>query len=425
MHRLEPYFSDIRQATMFDIQNVADYFWQHSEEFWDLQTMTLAPVFDYFATRYTLPERVYSDDYGWTELPVESRGAECLTVFRVTETLPPARRRDELLLSDGSARTDAPGQAGGISENTGRNLARGYCLANTRGDSGLPRIFPAMRGVMSDDINRGKREGPVAHRLGVLQTGQVSQHSATIITHESELTIMQRDEKFRYIKLNSLASEQQNFVRQLVTDIGQADKVDEHGSPIKDEWRFGVGGSSKTWIATNWDLYAIGQDCHNHAPLAIVQVRETEKPFKRAAWLNIRKSYFLSGYNENGRAFAHSVNPQVIHYAINRNRDPILAVQNWIFQGDYTTMQRQGDIAAQPVKRAHHTALPIEQEYITIQDSHRLIAKRITQNGHVYALDGYLEHIPETHPPLELPGWWKLLVGRRAHAYSFARPTWD
>ena len=162
---------------------------------------------------------------------------------------------------------------------------------------------------------------------------------------------MKRDERFKHIILNSLAGEQQAFVRQLVADIQDADKIDHHGSPIRDEssWRFGLGDSDSGWIATNWDVYAIGEDCHNHETLAIIQVREAEKPFKRAAWLNVRKSYFLAGYNEYERVFAHPVNPQVIHYAIKRNRDAILAVQNWIFLGAYSRMLRQGDMAAAPL----------------------------------------------------------------------------
>jgi hypothetical protein len=107
MDRLLRWVRDIRRAKFFDIQNVSDYFWEHTEEFWDLKQMTLAPPFDFFATRYTLPTRVYSKEHGWTDFPKGSWGSECLTVFRVIDHVPVSSYR-QIHLSETDAQTGQP-----------------------------------------------------------------------------------------------------------------------------------------------------------------------------------------------------------------------------------------------------------------------------------------------------------------------------
>lgn len=84
MDRLRRFVADIDQATHFDIQNVADYFFTYQdEEAWDMERdFTIAPPFDFFATHYQMP-----DSFG----PYFS-GVENLAVFRVVNGPPPPPR---------------------------------------------------------------------------------------------------------------------------------------------------------------------------------------------------------------------------------------------------------------------------------------------------------------------------------------------
>lgn len=88
MNRLTRWIKDISQAKFFDIQNVSDYFWTNKNEYSDLCDMNLAPPFSFFATRYTMPEKVYSEERGWNDQP--NAGTEIITVFRALEEALPA-----------------------------------------------------------------------------------------------------------------------------------------------------------------------------------------------------------------------------------------------------------------------------------------------------------------------------------------------
>lgn len=201
--------------------------------------------------------------------------------------------------------------------------------------------------------------------------------------------------------------------------IGAAStRADEHGS-----WEFGAEFDNKgRGSAINRDLYAVGQDIHSGSLLIILQVRRYEKRHKNW-WPSVRKNYFLVGYNEDGTAFSHPVSSNVIHSAIRRGADPILAVQNWMFNGDYTRMVRQGDVTLVPVKVA--AAPEIEEIEATLEDSHRLTADALRQNGHLYALNPTLVHLPGTHPTVSARGWYRVQVGQRARYWTFARPSKD
>ena len=85
MHRIRKYVKDIQEAKLFDIQNVADYFYNNKEEYWNLEDMTLAPPFNLFATKWRMPRYSYSDKHGRVELPKENWGNEFITLFRVVD----------------------------------------------------------------------------------------------------------------------------------------------------------------------------------------------------------------------------------------------------------------------------------------------------------------------------------------------------
>jgi hypothetical protein len=91
MDRLLRWIRDIKQATFFDIQNVADYYLAHkAEDEWNTgRDFTVAPPFDFFATRYTL-----TDYFG-----PEYSGLEILSVFRVVARPPDAPLAD--VIADG------------------------------------------------------------------------------------------------------------------------------------------------------------------------------------------------------------------------------------------------------------------------------------------------------------------------------------
>lgn len=221
------------------------------------------------------------------------------------------------------------------------------------------------------------------------------------------------------IKMETLDVELAQAVRAMVANAANAQKVDEHGN-----WEFGIEMDGKgRGSALNWDLYAVGNDYHNGGLLIVIQVRQFVR--QRKNWYpEIRKSYFLIGTNEDGTTFAHPVQSQVIHHAIKKDRDVIMAVQTWIFGVDYTQVVRQGDVALIPMKRTP-PANRVDYTAATLQDSHWVTADEMRANGNLYALNPHITHLPGTHPAYELAGWWKVVPGKRADFYEFAAPTID
>src|SRR5574343_499263 len=189
------------------------------------------------------------------------------------------------------------------------------------------------------------------------------------------------------INMGTLDAEIREQVKALVAAAGS--NVDEHGS-----WDFGCEFDKKQrGQALNWDP-------------------------------QVRKNYFLCGTNEDGSAFAHAVPATVVRTAIGKNRDACLACQGWIFGGDYSRMIRHGDLALIPLSKAPGAPVVAETNLV-LEDSHELTAKAIRRNGHVYALDPILVHLPGTHPTVQATGWHRVVVGERARFWSFAAPTAD
>jgi len=210
-------------------------------------------------------------------------------------------------------------------------------------------------------------------------------------------------------------------ISRLVSEASKAAHVDEHGS-----WDFGIASDRRRGEceALNWDLYGVGQDCHSGNLLAIIQVRRFYRK-KAGYWPKIQKNYFLLGRNEDATTFAHSVSSGVIHAAIRRGRDVIKAVQDWIFQGDYAAMLRQGDLALIPCSR-RPSAPKIAKRTMVLESSHRLVANAIRQNGQLFAKNPHLVHVPGTHPEIQGENrWYKIAVGKRADFWKFATPTID
>ncbi len=223
---------------------------------------------------------------------------------------------------------------------------------------------------------------------------------------------------YNEILMSSVSAPVQKQVRNLVSLASKAAKVDEHGS-----WDFGLDFDNKgRGSALNWDLYSYGRDYFSKKFLAVIQVRQFIRRRKNG-FGNVRKSYFLLGRNEDNTVFAHSVEAQVIHRAIAAGKDVIKAVQSWIFGCDYTKVIRQGDLALIPVKRT--TAPALDENHFVIENSHVLHADEIRRNGHLYAKNPELLHVPGTHPRVMGEGWYKVIVGNRAKFWDFAAPTID
>ena len=203
----------------------------------------------------------------------------------------------------------------------------------------------------------------------------------------------------------------------LLENVKNAAKIDEHGG-----WEFGVLASNyrKGMIhAINFDWYAYGEDYHSGEFLAIIQVREFYRK-KSSRFAQIRKSYFLLGTNEDQTVFSHPVESRVIHAAIKKGKDPIYAVQSWIFGCEYSKVYRQGDICLIPVQKVAGDDLTKEK---VIEGSHIIYGDRITENGNVYVVNPTLIHKPGTHPDVTAKGKFKVVIGKRAAYWSFAKPT--
>jgi hypothetical protein len=223
---------------------------------------------------------------------------------------------------------------------------------------------------------------------------------------------------YNEIKLSSLSDGTRKQVLNLVNKAKEAAKIDEHGG-----WDFGCQFDKKgRGSALNWDLYGFGKDYHTKRFLCVIQIRQATRRATKH-FLNVRKSYFLLGRNEDDSVFAQPVESRVIHNAIKQNVNIIIAIQNWIFNCDYTKVIRQGDLAMVPMKKAQDGKV-VENSYI-IEESHELTAEKIIQNGSLYALNPILKHLPSVHPLIKGDGWFKIVTGKRSEYWRFASPTID
>lgn len=230
---------------------------------------------------------------------------------------------------------------------------------------------------------------------------------------------------YNEIPLARLSIETSKQVRLFVAQAGQASKIDEHGS-----WAFGIESNKKGAVnSLNWDLYGLGNDIHTGKFLIIIQIRQFNRR-KAGYFPEIRKNYFLIGHNEDDSVFAHAVSSAVIHAALRRGRDVILAVQDWIFQADYAGLLRQGDLALIPVSK-RPSAPRIAKRTALIEQSHKLSASILRQSGEgadilLYAKRPHLTHTPGTHPEVQGEDrWYRIAVGKRSTFWSFAAPTVD
>lgn len=223
-----------------------------------------------------------------------------------------------------------------------------------------------------------------------------------------------------YNEITKMPAEIAAKCKALLDGVKNAAKVDEHGG-----WEFGILASNhrKGMVhAMNYDWYGVGYDIHDGQFLAVVQVREFYRR-KASRFPEIRKSYFLLGQNEDATFFAHPVQSHKIHAAIKAGKDVVQSVQDWIFGTDYAKVIRQGDLCLVPVRSVKGEERGTE---VILEKSHRLMADRILENGDIYAINPNMVHLNGTHPTIQnLTGKYKVIVGKRAAYWSFAKPTLD
>jgi len=238
-----------------------------------------------------------------------------------------------------------------------------------------------------------------------------------------------RGDKFREIILSTVNKSMQKKILRLIEGVKNAQKVDEHGN-----WDFhndvnydGVGE------AINWDLYDYGYDFHSKKLLCVIQIRQYVKR-RKSYFPQIRKNYYLIGTNEDKSYFAHPIESRVIHNAIKKEDSVIKAVQNWIFDTDYKSIYRQGDMGLINCKKPKGELL--EESKVIFRESHLISADKIyvsLKTGSVsndiykeyYAFNPTMKHIPELHPEISSEGWCKVLVGKRTAYWNFSAPTID
>lgn len=223
------------------------------------------------------------------------------------------------------------------------------------------------------------------------------------------------------ILLSSIDPDTRQKIEQLIDDASSADKIDEHGN-----WDFSASFDKKgRGSAINWDLYGYGLDVHTGQLLIVLQVRQYIKRHKNW-WPTVHKNYFLVGRNEDGSTFAHSVSHAPIFAAIRAGRDVVLAVQNWIFGGDYSAMLRHGDLALLPLRARPAGSKGQLRKHAVLEESHELSATQIAiVENRIYAKNPMLHHMPGTHPDVSARGWFRIMIGARAKFWGFSAPTID
>jgi hypothetical protein len=197
---------------------------------------------------------------------------------------------------------------------------------------------------------------------------------------------------------------------------------DEHGGWLQ----YAEFDSKGRGSAVNVDVY--GTDPINN--LHVVQVRQFVKQYKNG-FSNVKKSYFLIGYNENGNPFAHPVSAHAIHAAIKKDpspEGPVKAAQAWIWNikvDQLSSVIRNGDVAMIPIKTVPKKDVELKSGMMQIIDSHYVYAKEIRINGNIYAINPTVRHLKSQHPTVKGKGWFKIVIGTRANHHDFARPTVD
>ncbi|MBS1038081.1 hypothetical protein [Gluconobacter cerinus] len=188
--------------------------------------------------------------------------------------------------------------------------------------------------------------------------------------------------------------------------------------------------------AINLDLYGWDAD----QSVAVIQVRHAFRQHKK--WfMQVRKTYVLCGFNENGEAFRHPVSASVIHGAIRRGCTPeqvVEAVQCWMWKVKPDVLalsRRQGDVlivperSANPLKNKEYKVLG---NSVTVAGTHEIDADeivRIDGKPFIYAKNPILRHKKGQHKDTKAPmsdsKWFTIRVADEEASWNFSQRLGD
>jgi len=198
--------------------------------------------------------------------------------------------------------------------------------------------------------------------------------------------------------------------------------------------------------AINIDLY--GWD--SEQAVGVVQIRQAFRKY-RNGFLNVRKTYVLCGFNENGEMFRHPVSSGIVHGAINKGHSPagvVMAVQCWMWGITPKKLEesvRQGDVLIVP-ERDKNPIAKLERKYrVELEksgeiylSSHVVKADEILvcyesysdEPAIIYAKKPVLSHTKGEHADTRAPmadnhGWYSVRLAKTAPAWDFGQRYGD
>ena len=197
-------------------------------------------------------------------------------------------------------------------------------------------------------------------------------------------------------------------------------------------WERGIvdGNRRGSFSALNTDIYGWGEVAGDR--LALVQVRQTERRSSSAAYLQVRRDYYLIGRLESGAPFAHPTESPRRSAAAMRTPESavrwVLARHIWRCDADdLDFIVRQGDIALVPVRRIPADAVAHDGS-LTLRDSHQIEADQICRSGRDWYARGVvrMRHTPGEHARVvSRRGLWRIQEGERGATWGFTRPNDD
>jgi hypothetical protein len=165
--------------------------------------------------------------------------------------------------------------------------------------------------------------------------------------------------------------------------------------------------------------------------LAVIQVRWCR--FRPNHYNQVRKDYYLCGYNESGTVFAHPIDsPARSSKALGSPEDCVRWAECKIFsctEKQLTKIVRQGDLAFVPAPiPADAEPVPVDRFVIDQEGSHLLQAEHaLLADSKLYVRgNASLVHLKGQHAPVSVPsGSWRVQLGYRAKVWGFSSPTRD
>ena len=145
---------------------------------------------------------------------------------------------------------------------------------------------------------------------------------------------------------------------------------------------------------------------------------------------NVRKDYYLVGYNEQNNVFAHAIESPCRSPKI-QNELPEATIRHvlaGIWECEEHQLEhiiRQGDIAFIPATLPRNS-VEIENQ-ITLRDTHRITGKIFrAPNGKLYCERASMKHTKGQHVAVRVSGkYYRIQTGQRAETWGFSAPTKD